>query len=115
GLTEQQWRVIRVLASAGPLDGRELARRCFLLAPSLTRIMQHCESTGLVARSAHRSDQRKVLFELTARGQVLFDTVAPDSERLYRGIEAQFGVAKLRALYGLLAEFSAVMGEPDPA
>lgn len=115
GLTEQQWRVIRVLASAGALDGRELARRCFLLAPSLTRIVQHCETTGLVKRGAHQSDQRRVLFELTARGRALFDTVAPDSERLYRGIEAQFGTSKLRALYRLLAEFSDAMGEPDPA
>lgn len=104
-----------MLAAAGALDGRELARRCFLLAPSLTRIVQHCETTGLVKRSAHERDQRRVVFELTARGQVLFDTVAPDSERLYRGIEAQFGTPKLRALYRLLAEFSNAMGEPEPS
>lgn len=115
GLTEQQWRVIRVLAAAGALDGRDLAHRCFLLAPSLTRIVQHCETTGLVKRSAHERDQRRVVFDLTPRGQLLFDTVAPDSERLYRAIEAQFGTAKLRSLYRLLAEFSSAVGEPEPS
>ena len=111
GLTEQQWRVLRVLAAAGALDGRELARRSFLLAPSLTRILQYFESEGVVTRGAHASDQRRVVFALTAVGRKLFEQVAPDSERMYRAIERQFGVHKLEALYGLLAEFSAAMGE----
>ena len=110
GLTEQQWRVIRVLASADGLDGRELARRSFLLAPSLTRILQNFETLAWVRRSAHASDQRRVLFELTAKGRKLFDAVAPDSERLYAAIADEFGVAKLETLYALLAEFSAALG-----
>lgn len=110
GLTEQQWRVIRVLAAADGLDGRELARRSFLLAPSLTRILQNFETLAWVRRSAHASDQRRVLFELTAKGRKLFDAVAPDSERLYAAIADEFGVAKLETLYALLAEFSAALG-----
>lgn len=111
GLTEQQWRVIRVLAAAGDIDGRELARRSFLLAPSLTRILQNFEAVGWVKRGAHASDQRRALFELTAKGRKLFDEVAPDSERLYAGIAKEFGVEKLETLYALLAEFSAALGE----
>lgn len=110
GLTEQQWRVIRVLAAADGLDGRELARRSFLLAPSLTRILQNFETLAWVKRSAHASDQRRVLFELTAKGRKLFDAVAPDSERLYAAIADEFGVAKLETLYVLLAEFSMALG-----
>lgn len=111
GLTEQQWRVIRVLAATPAIDGRELARRSFLLAPSLTRILQNFEAQELVRRGAHASDQRRALFELTARGRRLFDDVAPDSERLYAGIAKEFGVRKLETLYALLAEFSAALGE----
>lgn len=110
GLTEQQWRVIRVLAAADGLDGRELARRSFLLAPSLTRILQNFETLAWVRRGAHASDQRRVLFELTAKGRKLFDAVAPDSERLYAAIADEFGVAKLETLYALLAEFSMALG-----
>lgn len=110
GLTEQQWRVIRVLAATPDIDGGELARRSFLLAPSLTRILQNFEALDLVRRSAHASDQRRALFELTARGRKLFDEIAPDSERLYAGIAREFGVEKLETLYALLAEFSAALG-----
>ena len=59
GLTEQQWRVIRVLAEYGRIDASELARRSMLLAPSLTRILQFLESQGLVRRLADKGDQRR--------------------------------------------------------
>ena len=109
GLTEQQWRVIRVLAAGEALQGHELARRSLLLAPSLTRILQFCEARRTVRRSAHASDQRRALFELTDKGRKLFDEVAPDAERLYADIAAKFGAEKLAKLYTLLAEFSAVL------
>jgi hypothetical protein len=40
GVTEQQWRVLRVLAERGTLDPTEIADRSCLLMPSLTRILQ---------------------------------------------------------------------------
>ncbi len=109
-LTEQQWRVIRVLAASEALDGRELARRSFLLAPSLTRILKYFEIQKMIKRSAHSSDQRRVLFALTAKGRRLFDEVAPDAEALYAAIASEFGGQKLETLYELLAEFSAALG-----
>ena len=38
GVTEQQWRVLRVLDERGPLDPTEIADRSVLLLPRLTRI-----------------------------------------------------------------------------
>jgi hypothetical protein len=38
GITEQQWRVIRVLYLDGETDATSLARCSYLLAPSLSRI-----------------------------------------------------------------------------
>ena len=55
------------------------------------------------------SDQRRAVFVLTARGERLFADVAPDSERLYAAIAAEFGAARLQTLYELLAEFSATL------
>lgn len=105
GLTEQQWRVVRALAALDNIDAGELARRSFLLAPSLTRILQYLESEKLVARSSDAHDQRRAVFTLTPRGKKLFSRVAPDSEALYADIEREFGVEKLKTLYQLLAEF----------
>jgi len=105
GLTEQQWRVIRALAADDQIDASELARRSFLLAPSLTRILQHLESEKLVKRSSDANDQRRAVFALTSDGRNLFATVGPDSEVLYADIEREFGIEKLELLYDLLAEF----------
>ena len=105
GLTEQQWRVIRALAEFEPLDASELAARSFLLAPSLTRILQHLEKSGLITRSTSSVDQRKQSVALTRRGRNQFEAAAPESERLYAEIESEFGVERLEKLYRLLAEF----------
>ena len=116
GLTEQQWRVIRALAAIDNIDAGELARRSFLLAPSLTRILQHLESEKLVKRSSDANDQRRAVFALTTAGRKLFSVVGPDSEALYTEIEREFGVEKLEMLYDLLADFyqtlSATNDEP---
>lgn len=105
GLTEQQWRVIRALADYDRIDASELARRSFLLAPSLTRILQHLESAKLVKRLSDASDQRRSVLTLTARGKKLFSEVAPDSALLYADIESSFGTERLALLYELLEEF----------
>ena len=105
GLTEQQWRVIRVLCEFGRLDASELARRSMLLAPSLTRILQFLEGEGLVRRLADRGDQRRAFLELSPRGERLFASVAPASESIYAEMEGAFGASRMDALYTLLADF----------
>jgi homoprotocatechuate degradation regulator HpaR len=113
GLTEQQWRVIRALAAYPKIDASELAKRSFLLAPSLTRILQFLEGENLVKRSSDANDQRRYVFVLTEKGRRIYSEVGPDSELLYAEIERNFGVDKLEALYALLAEFCTALAERD--
>ena len=105
GLTEQQWRVIRALVDAGGADVGELARKSCLLAPSLTRILQHLESKSLIKRTQNSTDNRRAIISLTARGRCLFNKIGPRLESLYSVIEDEFGIERLEALYTLLAEF----------
>jgi homoprotocatechuate degradation regulator HpaR len=114
GLTEQQWRVIRALAAYGNIDASELARKSFLLAPSLTRILQHLEREKLVQRSSDENDQRRSVFVLTGKGRKLFARVGPDSEELYANIEKRFGRRKLESLYRLLSEFYGAINGAAP-
>src|ERR1700733_13067605 len=44
GLTEQQWRILRALASVDRIEVTELARVAFLLGPSLSRILRDLEA-----------------------------------------------------------------------
>ena len=105
GLTEQQWRVIRALYEYGKIDASELARRSFLLAPSLTRILKFLEQKAIVRRSTDTNDQRRTVLALTRKGKRIYSEVGPDSEALYMEIEKDFGVGKLEALYKLLTDF----------
>ncbi len=115
GLTEQQWRVIRALADYQKIDASELAKRSFLLAPSLTRILQFLERKKLVKRSSDANDQRRYVFVLTGMGRQIYDEVGPDFELLYTDIEQAFGKNKLEALYALLAEFTTALAENKSA
>ena len=115
GLTEQQWRVIRALAAYQRIDASELAKRSFLLSPSLTRILQFLERAQLIKRSSDANDQRRSVFALTNKGRRIYDEVGPDSELLYAEIEKEFGVDKLETLYKLLAEFYTALAERDTA
>lgn len=109
GLTEQQWRVIRVLAAFEDIDATTLAQRSKLLPPSLTRILRYLEGQQMVARRADEQDQRRATFALTGQGRAKFDEVGPDSEQLYAHIEKEFGADNLTRLYTLLADFNQAM------
>ena len=115
GVTEQQWRVVRALAAYQEIDASELAKKSFLLAPSLTRILQFLEREKLIRRSSDANDQRRSVFSLTGKGRRLYDEVGPDSEFLYADIEKQFGTDKLETLYALLAEFYTALANTDAA
>jgi len=73
GITEQQWRVLRVLEESDALDASNLAERACLLLPSLTRITQTMLEKGLVTRTADLTDRRRQKIKITKRGQAVID------------------------------------------
>lgn len=74
GITEQQWRVLRVLSEEGSMDASRLADRACLLLPSLTRILQSMSRNGLVTREADKTDRRRQVVQITPAGkQIITD------------------------------------------
>ena len=73
GITDQQWRVIRVLATQENVEAFELSQQSMILPPSLTRILKNLEEDGLIKRATYKQDQRKVLINLTAKGRKNID------------------------------------------
>ena len=71
GVTEQQWRVLRVLDEDGALDPTTIAERAVLLLPSLTRILQKLEEKELVTRARDESDRRRQIIEVSPAGRAL--------------------------------------------
>lgn len=111
-VTEQQWRVIRVLAEHGsPLDASELAERACVLAPSLTRMIRALEERGLIAREKDAEDGRRVLLTLAPAGTELIRVVTPESRAVYAEIQARYGRERLEQLLDLLGELAALRPE----
>lgn len=109
-LTEQQWRIIRILAEHRSLDFHALAQRACVLRPSLTGILTRLERDGLVLRLKPLNDQRKLFASLTPAGQTLYQQACDEVDAGYRQIEQQFGQQKMQQLKQLLQEFNALNG-----
>ena len=90
GLTEQQWRVLRVLWEQGPTTARELARLTLIPAPSLVGIVDRLTISGLVSRIRSNQDRRNVLIETTDAGKELEEKVRPRVDKAYDELRLSF-------------------------
>jgi homoprotocatechuate degradation regulator HpaR len=102
GLTEQQWRILRALASIDAIEVTELARVAFLLGPSLSRILRDLEARHLIERRAAKADLRRGVVSISTKGLKLIEAVAPSSEAIYAAITRRYGVRKLAELQDML-------------
>lgn len=111
GLTEQQWRILRALASVDAIEVTELARLAFLLGPSLSRILRDLEARHLIERRAAKSDLRRGVVSISAKGLKLIEAVAPSSEAIYAAITRRYGARKLAQLQGMLHVLEGCLSE----
>lgn len=112
GLSDQQWRVLRVLGEhaddpAGIETGR-VAREAYLLGPSLTGVLSRMERDGLIARERCGQDARRTVVRATALGLNKVQALSETIEAHYSWMEQQLGKAKLGQLYALLDEMIAL-------
>ena len=107
-LSDQQWRVLRVLGEHGVVETGRVAREAFILGPSLTGVLARMERDGLVRRTRDPADQRRTVVEATARGQQMVARLSCTFEAHYSGLEQRMGKEKLARLYGLLDELIAL-------
>src|SRR4030081_2332961 len=102
GLTEQQWRILRALASTGDIEVTELARVAYLLGPSLSRILRDLETRRLIQRRTIKADLRRSIVSITPGGLRLIKAVAPTSEAIYAEITRRYGTNALADLQAML-------------
>ena len=113
-LSDQQWRVLRVLGEhahepAGIETGR-VAREAYLLGPSLTGVLSRMERDGLIARERCPQDARRTVVRATALGLDKVQALSETIEAHYSWMEQQLGKARLAQLYALLDELIALEG-----
>jgi homoprotocatechuate degradation regulator HpaR len=103
-ITEQQWRIVRLLLDTGPLEPVQIGVQCRLSSPSLAGVLSRMESMGLVTRERLAHDQRRVHVSLTARSRALATKMAPRIEAIYAHIEERLGKDLAKTLYRVLDE-----------
>ncbi len=103
GITEQQWRVLRVLSEYGSQDTSTLANRASLLFPSLTRIVTTLRNKGLVTQTRDDQDRRRQLIEITPEGQKIIDDHAAQGADIVKKFRQALGDENYETLLDLLA------------
>jgi homoprotocatechuate degradation regulator HpaR len=102
GLSDQQWRVLRVLGEQGTMETGRIAREAYILGPSLTGVLMRMERDALVRRQRDPADQRRTVVEATAKGLKLVEKLSHTVEQHYDWMEKSLGQRKLSQLYELL-------------
>jgi homoprotocatechuate degradation regulator HpaR len=88
GLTEQQWRVLRVLWEHDAIAFRELAEATLIPAPSLVGVVDRLAKQGLVSRRRSEADRRNVFVQATDEGKDLHRRVRPKVDEAYAELRA---------------------------
>ena len=114
GVTEQQWRIVRVLLERGPLEPREIVQACCISSPSLAGILARMDDLGLVRRAGVDGDLRRVSVSLTPRSRALAARIAPQVEAAYAAIEARIGRQFTSEFYRTLDDLIAALDEAAP-
>jgi homoprotocatechuate degradation regulator HpaR len=91
GITEQQWRIVRVLLEVPSLEPREIGELCRISSPSMAGVLTRMAELGLVTRRRVPRDQRRVRVALTPRARALAARMAPLINATYRRIEQLIG------------------------
>ena len=116
GLSDQQWRVLRVLADPANVQGLDtgsLAREAHLLGPSLTGVLARMERDGLVRRERSEHDARRSVVFATEAGVAVASALQTAIEAQYEALEAQLGQRKLAQLYELLDDLIALQDDQE--
>lgn len=110
-VTEQQWRVLRVLGERDELDAVKITQMAMLLPPSVTRILRELEERKLVARRPDANDGRRSIVSITPTGRQLMATTARHTRAILDAYAEHFGQERLD---NLLKELLALQTAIEP-
>ncbi len=99
GLTEQQWRVLRILCEEREMEPRELCEICQILSPSMAGILKRLEEMGLILKLPVAADKRRLVVTVTAKSEALIQRMAPLVRQQYLYLEDAWGKELMNQLY----------------
>jgi len=113
-ITEQQWRVLRVLWSSERESSAELAAKTLIPAPSLVGVIDRLEKKGLVSRFRSVEDRRMVYVTATDAGRRLEKQVSPEVDALHKVVKDVLSPAEWEAMVKTLDKINTAMRDSAP-
>jgi DNA-binding MarR family transcriptional regulator len=98
GLTWTGWVVLWVIWIWGDIESRHVAAEAGVSKGTLTGVQKTLLAKGLVDRTVHPEDGRRVLLSLTAAGQALMVQVFPEFNQVESFVTADLSDRDRRAL-----------------
>ncbi len=104
-LTYTQYITLMVIWAEGTVSVRDLGKRLYLDSGTLTPVLKHLESRGLITRRRCPADERVLLVTITEEGLALRDRAVNIPEKLAGCVRLDSDEAQTlyRLLYKLLA------------
>ena len=102
GVTEQQWRILRVLWEQTHLTSTQISTLTLLPAPSLVGILDRLEKKGLVKRLRSSTDRREVNITITKLGKELQLQVMPRVKEIQNQIKQKLSATEWKHLNEIL-------------
>jgi homoprotocatechuate degradation regulator HpaR len=111
-VTEQQWRVLRILVDEGSQDPSRLAGKAMLLPPSVTRILKELRERHLISRVPDPADKRRSIIAASDEGRRLIAATADQIKPVLHMFEEIFGQGRLDGLIRELQAFAVAVDPP---
>ena len=102
GITEQQWRVLRVLSETGAQDLTQISVKASLLMPSLSRIIKKLREEGLIVSQTNGEDRRRQIVRIGTKGQKIIDDNLPQAMKIAEELQLHLGLERHEQLLDLL-------------
>ena len=101
-LSDQQFRVLRILSRRDMLETGQIAQLSMLLGPSLSRIPKNLVGRGLVTQHSTSADGRVFQYRLTAKASKLIESIIHEFDPLYEALAEALSSAEVEELNHLL-------------
>lgn len=88
-ISEQQWRILRVLWESDRCTTAELASKTLLPSPSMVGIIDRMISKELIIRDRSKEDRRRVYVSLTDKARTMQATLVPQIDEVYKNMMNQ--------------------------
>jgi len=110
---EGQWRALHVLYDDGTLQVGELAERCGVADPTVSKMLRSLEHHGLIERRTDPENRRTVWVSLTARGLSLVDEIQASFEQGLAQVLQGLSSEQLRDLLHTMSHLERLVATPE--